>query len=464
MIRAGLYCRVSTDEQAENGDSLRTQQDALIQFAKKCNYQIIDTYIDDGYSGTNLKRPQLQRLLADVKSQKLDIILITKLDRWGRGVSNYYKVNDFLEKHKVHWKTVFEDYDTSTSNGKLLVNIMVSIAENESRTIGDRVKVVIKNKIHNKEWPNQAPFGYKLVNKKLVIDEEDSQIIKYAFDSIIKGKSLREIHRSLLGVTNHSLTTIRHWFDNKIYIGKYIKDDITINDMAPPIIELETFDKVQAILQKNIDIRKTYNKEKQTFIFTGLIFCKECGKSCTTSSRISRKGEKLISYGCRKRKISHNCGNGNYIQENIIEKKLIDSISKDLLSYDIKYQNKSKIKEKSKYIDELLILNNKLKELRTMVLDGIIEYPEFVKRCAPYKEKIKAMEEKNKLEEELKEKQKKEYALKETFENIISDHYLSFSRKEKKIFWNNILSKIYIDANRNISYEFRFSEEGDALC
>ena len=165
MIRAALYCRVSTDEQAINGDSIRTQTDALTKYAIKENYEIVGKYIDDGYTGTNLKRPELQRLLADVRADKIDIVLITKLDRWGRGVANYYKVNEVLEKHNVNWKTIFEDYDTSTTNGKLLVNIMLSIAENESRTTSDRIKAVFKNKLQLKEVANGTiTYGYKKEN------------------------------------------------------------------------------------------------------------------------------------------------------------------------------------------------------------------------------------------------------------------------------------------------------------
>ena len=460
MIRAGLYCRVSTDEQAENGDSLRTQKDALTQFAKKNNYEIIDTYIDDGYSGTNLNRPQLQRLLKDVQRDKLDIILITKLDRWGRGVSNYYKVNDFLEKYNVHWKTVFEDYDTSTTNGKLMVNIMVSIAENESRTIGDRVKVVIKNKLQNNEWPNKPPFGYKVVNKKLIIDEKESSIVKTAFRLIAEGYSIRQTHLFLLDQWDHSTTTLRKWLSREAYIGKYTKDGKVYTNLIPPIIDDATFNKVQNILNNNTALCKTYAKNSRTYLFSGILFCKECGCAFTSYFHKKEDSEYTVGYLCRKNKTDENCKNKRHITEKYIESKLIEYINKVLEEYSLNQAKQTVVKKESKELDELFILNSKLKELRQMVLDGLIEYPEFVKRCVPYKEEIKKIEKKRQEIEHEKKVNKRQSTILDFFKNNISSQYYSFTRKEKKIFWNNILSKIYIDADRNITFDFKLEEMG----
>ena len=113
-----LYIRVSTEEQAVNGDSLRTQRDELTKYALKNNFHIFGIYEDDGFSATNLKRPALQKLLHDVKENKINRILITKLDRLSRGVRNYYKILDVLDEHGVFWQTVFEKYDSSTASGR----------------------------------------------------------------------------------------------------------------------------------------------------------------------------------------------------------------------------------------------------------------------------------------------------------------------------------------------------------
>lgn len=146
-----LYVRVSTEEQALNGDSLRTQREELTKYAITNGFHIFGIYEDDGFSATNLKRPALQRLLKDIEQNKINRILITKLDRLSRGVRNYYKILDTLDEHGVFWQTVFEKYDSSTANGRLHINIMLSVAENESAQTSERIRSVFKTKLENKE-------------------------------------------------------------------------------------------------------------------------------------------------------------------------------------------------------------------------------------------------------------------------------------------------------------------------
>lgn len=151
MLRVALYIRVSTEEQALNGDSIRTQIEALEQYSKENDFNIVGKYIDEGCSATNLKRPNLQRLLRDVEKDKVDLVLMTKIDRLSRGVKNYYKIMETLEKHKCDWKTILENYDSSTAAGRLHINIMLSVAENEAAQTSERIKFVFQDKLRRKE-------------------------------------------------------------------------------------------------------------------------------------------------------------------------------------------------------------------------------------------------------------------------------------------------------------------------
>ena len=183
MENVALYCRVSTEEQALNGDSLRMQEQELTNYAKNNNMSIYDIYIDDGYTATNLKRPALQRLIKDIENKKIDRVLFVKLDRWSRGVRNYYKLFDILERNNCNWQTIFEKYDTSTASGRLHINIMLSVAENESSTTSERIKAVFKDKVMRGEViTGKCPIGYKIDNKKLVIDNEKEQLVKDIFN------------------------------------------------------------------------------------------------------------------------------------------------------------------------------------------------------------------------------------------------------------------------------------------
>ena len=150
-MKIGIYTRVSTEEQAVHGVSLIAQENALMEYAKNQNYKVVDVYSDEGLSATTLDRPGLQRLLEDVRQGRIDLILITKLDRLSRGVANYYKIADVLESNNCGWKTILEDYDSTTASGRLHINIMLSVAENEAAVTRERINFVFKDKLSKGE-------------------------------------------------------------------------------------------------------------------------------------------------------------------------------------------------------------------------------------------------------------------------------------------------------------------------
>ena len=181
ITRAALYIRVSTEEQALHGYSLEAQEAALKQYAIDHDYKVVHIYHDEGFSARKpvMRRKVMQELLADVQAGKIDLILFTKLDRWFRNVHDYHQVQNILDKHGVAWKTILEDYQTATADGRLKVNIMLSVAENEADRTSERIKFVFDNKLRNGEYcfgGALAPYGYKaeVINgvRKLVKDPE----------------------------------------------------------------------------------------------------------------------------------------------------------------------------------------------------------------------------------------------------------------------------------------------------
>lgn len=134
MKRVFLYARVSTEEQAVHGLSIEAQVTALEEWAKTNGHKVVGVYIDAGISARKpaKKRPELQRLLLDAQAGRGELIVFTKLDRWFRNIAEYYKVQEILEKCHVDWRTIQEDYDTSTASGRLKINIMLSVAQDEA--------------------------------------------------------------------------------------------------------------------------------------------------------------------------------------------------------------------------------------------------------------------------------------------------------------------------------------------
>ena len=163
-IRCALYDRVSTDIQVRDGLSLDAQREALTSYAKAHGY-------------------------------KIDLILVTKLDRWFRNIKDYHNTQALLERHNCNWKTIFEEYDTSTANGRFAINIMLSVNENECDRDSDRIREVFAYKRRNGEILSgaHASFGYRAVEKKFVKDETARPIVEDFFEHyfIFYSKRLR---------------------------------------------------------------------------------------------------------------------------------------------------------------------------------------------------------------------------------------------------------------------------------
>jgi len=189
MIRAGLYIRVSTEEQALHGYSLEAQREALTRYAREHDYYIADYYTDEGASARKpfTKRREFMRMLNDVQADKLNLILILKLDRWFRSVRDYYKVQEILETHHVDWKTVLENYDTSTAAGRLHINIMLSVAQDEADRDSERIRFVFQDKLRRNEVIGKIPRGYKVENKKMVPgDEKTVEMVRDIFRAFLE--------------------------------------------------------------------------------------------------------------------------------------------------------------------------------------------------------------------------------------------------------------------------------------
>ena len=151
--RTALYIRVSSDEQARHGLSLDEQRETLQQYAKEKGMQVVGIYTDEGCSARKAlnRRKALKNLLHDVEQGQIDLILFIKLDRWFRNIADYYRVQDILDKHKVNWLAIQEDYNTLTTSGRLALNIRLSIAQNESDMTADRIKFVFEGKKRRRE-------------------------------------------------------------------------------------------------------------------------------------------------------------------------------------------------------------------------------------------------------------------------------------------------------------------------
>lgn len=207
ILRAGLFQRVSTEEQSKFGYSISTQKEALEDYCEDNKIKIVDHYCDAGVSGgiSYKKRPEMMRLLKDVEDGKIDLILFTRLDRWFRNINEYFKVQEILDKHKVEWRAIWEDYDTSTANGRMAITIFLAIVQNEREKTAERIKAVFDNKRKNKEsffGKNATPFGYTEIKDengitRLVKDPDIEDALQEFWDIAVKYENVSKAAKTV---------------------------------------------------------------------------------------------------------------------------------------------------------------------------------------------------------------------------------------------------------------------------
>ena len=224
--RCAVYIRVSTEEQHLNGLSLPAQQKALTDYANQHGYSIIDVYADEGISARKSmkNRKELLRLLEDVKRDKIDMILVTKLDRWFRNIKDYNITEEILQAHNCNWKTIFENYDSSTANGQMVINIMLSVNQAECDRTSERIKAVFDYKKSQGKVISgmAAPYGYVVVDGYIQKDPEVSHIIYDAYDYYFKCFSQRKVIeyiRDKYGDKAPSVYKLDKLFKNEKYAG-----------------------------------------------------------------------------------------------------------------------------------------------------------------------------------------------------------------------------------------------------
>lgn len=437
MLRVALYIRVSTEEQALHGDSIEAQKQALREYAEKNQYKIIDYYIDDGFTATSLNRPNLQRLLNDIKEGKIDLVIFTKIDRWSRGVRNYYKIQDVLDTHKVHWKTIFENYDTSTAAGQLHINIMLSVAENEAAVTSERIKAVFNNKVKNKEViTGKVPKGYKIENKKLVIDKETVHIVENIFSHFETHQSKRatmNFLREELGV-NLSYKTISNMLSNSLYKGEYRG----VINYCPAIIDKKRFDKIQLLLKRNI----SSNTANRVYLFSSLLVCSHCDHNMG-GFNTKHNDKFFFNYRCNFNYYRKLCSNNHCISEKKLERKVIEQFKLQL--YDYIVDNELKKKNKPKKSNKIEI-ENKIKKLNDLYINDFITLEEYKEKHAFYKSKI------------IEDNDFKDTSNIEMYKKMLNinfeEKYMKLEREDKRAFWRSFIEEIRIDHDGNIKLKF----------
>ena len=256
MVRVAIYTRVSTEDQAKEGFSLEAQRERLQAYCLARDWPVAATYIDDGHSGRNTKRPAYQRMMAE--RDRWDALLVIKMDRIHRNARNFMEMMDNLREWGKDFVSATESLDTSTAMGRFVMDIIQRIAQLESEQIGERVYMGMSQKA--KVGPGilgfQPPLGYELREGLLVANAQDAEIVREMFDRCIAGRTLDEIaaelneegYRTKRG-TEWTAVKVYHILHNPIYAGFLRWDGLYRKAEHDPIVAVEIFNRAQELLR-----------------------------------------------------------------------------------------------------------------------------------------------------------------------------------------------------------------------
>ena len=443
MKRVAIYMRVSTDRQAQEGDSIPAQRNALTKYINEHDDLVLSgEYLDDGISGTKSDRDELQRLLADVIGGKIDLILVTKLDRLYRSIRHYLNLQDTLDRYGVNWLAIWEPiYDTSTPQGRLIINQMMSIAQFEAEQTGQRIRQVMEYKVtQGHVISGQKPLGYTIQDKRLVPDG-NADLIRQVFEYYSFCGNLRETTKHFSGSgTPKTSTAMKHLLQNKKYIGQYRGND----NFCEPLISKRLFRDVQRKLSINV---KT--SQKRVYLFSGLIRCGGCGCLMEAHTRNRFKGKEVSwqYYRCPTHyHTQYDCPNAKQVSERKLEKYLLDNVREQLSGIVLSAEIEVKpIKENR---SKIAIQEKRLSKLKELYINDLISLEEYKK------DKAQAQEEIARLNAETPPEPPDVSAIQDLLSKPFEAIYGTFSREEKRYFWRTIIKEIGFDMQRALRIIF----------
>lgn len=453
VLRCAIYIRVSTAMQRMEGWSLDAQRASLTAFANARGWKVIGVYADEGKSARKrLKdRKEIHRLLDDVKAGEIDIILFKELDRWFRNVSDFYKVQDVLDAQGVTWVSERQPtLDMTTKEGRLNVNVLLSVGQNEADSTSDRIKYTNKYLRQQKRWNSSTqtlPRGYMVdENQRVVIDPEWEPYVRAAIDRVMRYGSLR---KALLETNEEFEQNIFYnnfvrMLRNPLLYGEYKE----VSDFVekPYLTEAE-FKTLQDRTARNA--RRTPNR---LYIFGGRMKCACCGSGMKGSCIDKPSGKSYKYYGCNKAQIESQCSNTKKINEKNLEEQLLEyvkeavadqiatvkAVQQERKTRKPRKNNRAAIERQLDKLEDLYISSDRMskeryEEKRAAILAKLVEDEE------PVQEEPKLAN----LEQ-----------IQALFDSGVEELYNSFTIEERREFWLGIVQEIRVEGDQIVGVDF----------
>lgn len=447
--RIAGYVRVSHDEQKKYGYSIQAQIERIERYAEETKAQLVEIYVDEGFTATKMKRPDLLRMLDNLHT--FDVLVFTRLDRFSRNVLQANKMVELMEEYNVGIKSIEEDdIDTSTADGKFNFDLRVSLAEREAKKTSERIKSVFEFKILNGQpVSGNQPYGYTIEtkdNKKTIIkDDSLTPVIEDIFSHFAKHHTVRGTMTYINGKydINKNYNCIHRVLTNTEYYGLYEGNP----NYYPPFITKEQYERNQELIKANIKERKS----AKYYLFTSLIKCPFCGWKMVGkySKRNNKNGTFREYYGyiCSNNQRNKMCSSGKVINENLILEYLLENVE------ELAKRHIAEVME-VKPIDKTDVSQNRINEILEEM--DRLSYSFHKKRIdvKTYDRDYEA------LERELANLQKEVPTesditiLEEFLQSNWREIYNSLDKENQRALWRNLIKEIKLDKEINIDVDF----------
>ena len=399
---AGIYIRVSTEDQAREGFSLGEQEEKLRQLCEFKEYQIFKVYQDAGISAKDMEhRPGFQQMMEDMRNGKINYIVAYKLDRVTRSVRDLELLIAELEKYDCYLICERDDVNTSTANGRFFVRMLTVLSQLEIEVVSERTKFGMSGAIKAGHLPGTCPLGYyRDADKVVKLDPNTKGIVRRIFNMYLEGKSYYQIscildEEKVLYPEHNKWTeaAVRTIINNRIYVGDYVRNktlkdeskEEVYTDVVVPIITRAEWEEIQIQKEKNI---QSFSRDR-VYIFFQKLICPKCGKLMLC------KG----SGGKKKKYMYYNCGDCHlYFREDKVEDVLLNFIL-SLVEYDevVKKYFYPILAEKEEVITEnidkeIAVLEGQRNRIKKAYMSGIVEMEDFAADYKIIEDKLNKLE------------------------------------------------------------------------
>lgn len=443
-----IYIRVSTDAQAEEGYSIDAQKEQLSAYCVSKGIKKYEFYIDGGWSGSNINRPEIQRLIQDVKNNKISCVIVYKLDRLSRSQKDtLYLIEDVFNPNNVDFVSLNESMDTSTPIGRLMLGILSAFAQLERENIRLRTRMGMKERVKSGLWMGggTVPFGYDYDQKQgILVPNEDAEKVRKVYQLYIEGKAPQDISNTL-GLKYDRLVTQILTRKTNYGIIEYKGEEY--QGKHEPLISKETYDIAMRCMKERSCVRSNDSE----YLLTGLIYCGKCGAKMRYQ-KWGKNGCKLCCYSQQKSK-PYLIKDENCTQEKIwayeVEQEVISSVLKIADSYDKPAEQKKNllIQDKKQLLkQEQETLTKKIQKLYNLYASTDDSDEQLLQTIEELKKDLVVINEKIKEEENhslIKNKRDERHNIYAT----VNSEWESFDIKEKKFIIRKLVERIEINDN-----------------